>query len=72
MWEPGNSVVVQTLPWTLDAERFTLLLGVYEGDDPAAALPVTAAQPALILPSPTEARLGAFQRADEGLSLIHI
>jgi uncharacterized membrane protein len=66
MWQTGSPVVVQTLPWTLDADRFTLLLSVYEGDDPANALPVTSAQPALILPLPTQARLGAFQRDDAG------
>jgi uncharacterized membrane protein len=31
MWEPGVSVRVRTLPWSLDTEQFVPLLGIYAG-----------------------------------------
>ncbi len=31
-WDPAQPVTVTTLPWTLDAERFVLGIGVYRGD----------------------------------------
>jgi hypothetical protein len=70
LWEPGLPVLVQTLPWTLDADRFTLAVGVAEGDagwNGPGRLPVTAVDPALpLLENGTLARLGAFERTEGG------
>ncbi len=33
LWRPGERVLVQTLPWRLDVAQFTLLVGVYQGED---------------------------------------
>lgn len=33
MWTPGETVLVQSLPWQLDVDQVALLLGVYTGAD---------------------------------------
>ena len=43
-WEPGESTLIQTLPWALDAEQFALMVGVYAGESgwvEANRLPIT-------------------------------
>jgi uncharacterized membrane protein len=32
LWTPGKPVLLQTLPWTLDADHFVLGVGVYTGE----------------------------------------
>ena len=32
-WEPGQTVLVETLPWTLESDQFTLAVGLYRGED---------------------------------------
>jgi hypothetical protein len=69
-WTPGETVLVQTLPWTLDDERFTLVLGLYTGEDGwhhGGRLPLTAVNPDLpVLEEGTLVRLGGYQRTDTG------
>ncbi len=33
LWEPGTPVRIRTLPWTLEADQFVPLLGVYAGEN---------------------------------------
>ena len=33
LWQRDEVVMVETLPWQLDVDQFTLLIGLYEGDD---------------------------------------
>lgn len=33
MWQPGETVLVQSLPWALDSDHFALYLGVYRGEE---------------------------------------
>lgn len=67
MWQPGETVFVQSLPWALEGDQFALMLGVYQGEDgwtngqrlavtpaPTAALPTFEQQ--------TVVRLGGYQR----------
>ena len=64
-WDPETPVLVQTLPWTLDAEQFTLAVGLVDGE--AGRLPVAASDPALpVLENGTLARLGAYRRTGNG------
>jgi uncharacterized membrane protein len=69
-WTPGEPVLVQTLPWTLAADRFTLVLAVYTGDDGrqvAQRLPVSAEEGIVVLEAGTLARLTGYTRsADNG------
>lgn len=64
LWTPGAPVLVQTLPWTLDADRFALGVGVYAGDegwDAGARLKVRQVEPtAPLLQEGTLVRLGGF------------
>ncbi|MCB0152700.1 MAG: hypothetical protein KDE01_34235, partial [Caldilineaceae bacterium] len=66
-WQPGQKVLVQTLPWTLASDEFVLAVGVYAGEDgwdTGDRLPVTSAEPALpLLDGQTVARLGAYRTA---------
>ena len=66
-WQPGQKVLVQTLPWTLASDEFVLAVGVYAGEDgwdTGDRLPVTSTEPALpLLDGQTVARLGAFRTA---------
>ena len=73
-WTPGQTVLVQTLPWTLDADQFALMAGVYAQEDgldrePSGRgrLPVSRMDPALpLLESGSLVRLGGFARAGKG------
>ncbi len=64
LWTPGAPVLVQTLPWTLDADRFALGVGVYAGDegwDAGARLKVRQVEPTTpLLQEGTLVRLGGF------------
>lgn len=64
LWTPGMPVLVQTLPWTLAADRFALGVGVYRGEagwDVGARLRVRQVEPAVpILQAGTLVRLGGF------------
>ncbi|MCL4830764.1 MAG: DUF2079 domain-containing protein [Caldilinea sp.] len=66
-WTPGQSVRVQTLPWTLDRDAFVLGVGVYAGEDgwtDGARLNVRQVEPALpVLEGGTLVRLGGFAQA---------
>lgn len=70
MWESGSTVLVQTLPWTLDTDQFTLYLGLYEdGSDwtQGERLPVTQVAPPLPrLDDNTLVRLGGYRRTSAG------
>ncbi|MCX6044565.1 MAG: DUF2079 domain-containing protein [Chloroflexi bacterium] len=63
-WPLGATVLVQTLPWTLTTDRFTLAVGLYEGENGwqnGQRLPVTKVEPALpLLENRTIARLGGY------------
>ena len=66
-WTPGQPVLVQTLPWTLDHDAFVLGVGVYTGEEgwtQGARLNVRQAEPALpVLDSSTFVRLSGFAQA---------
>jgi hypothetical protein len=73
LWTAGRPVVVQTLPWTLNAEKFALAVGVYEGEnwESGTRLPVTSAGMGgegelsflPMLENGTLVRLGGYARA---------
>lgn len=66
-WAPRETVLVQSLPWTLEEEMFALDLGLYAGDNPNTgrlALTDTGGLPAL--EEGTLLRLGNFERAGAG------
>ncbi|MBX3015421.1 MAG: DUF2079 domain-containing protein [Caldilineaceae bacterium] len=64
-WQPGETVLVQSLPWTLDTDQFVLQLGVYQGEEgwtTGQRLPLTSA-PMPTLPAfeqQTVVRLGGY------------
>jgi uncharacterized membrane protein len=64
LWTPGAPVLMQTLPWTLDADRFVLGVGIYTGEtgwEQGKRLTVRQAEPALpVLEGDSLARLGGF------------
>lgn len=68
LWQPGSPVLVQTLPWTLDTERFVLVVGVYRGESgwrDGARLPVTSMEPDVpLMDDRTLVRLAGFGRED--------
>lgn len=71
MWQPEEIVLVQTLPWELGVDQFTLLVGMYQGEDGwhnGQRLPISAsASPAqLRLENETSVRLAAYQRTAVG------
>lgn len=68
-WTPGVPVQLSTLPWTLEAGRFTLALGVYAGENWAEGdrLAVNAVDTGLpVLENGTLLRLGGYQRSPSG------
>ena len=65
-WTPGETVLVQSLPWTVAEDAFTLDLGLYAGDNPnAGRLAVSDAGELPVLEDGTLLRLGAFERAGD-------
>ncbi|MFO7634126.1 MAG: DUF2079 domain-containing protein [Caldilinea sp.] len=69
LWTPGTPILVQTLPWTLDADEFVLGVGVYEGEDGWAngdRLMTSQVDPPLpVLEDGSMVRLGGFARSAE-------
>lgn len=71
-WLPNSSgtpIVVQTLPWTLDAAQFTLVVGLYTGNtwETGTPLPITSVDPPLPqLEGGRLVRLGGYQRTKFG------
>jgi hypothetical protein len=72
-WEPGTPVRVTTLPWAATADRFTLVIGLYTGDNWAEgeriAVRPTAPRGLPMLPvldGGTLLRLGGFRRTRDG------
>ncbi|HXF64575.1 MAG TPA: DUF2079 domain-containing protein [Caldilineaceae bacterium] len=68
-WTPGTPVAVATLPWTLEAERFVLAVGVYSGEGgwhESLRLPVAGDAPVPVLEGRTLARLGGYRRTPAG------
>jgi uncharacterized membrane protein len=71
LWQRNEMVRIATLPWTLDVEQFTLLVGVYTGADgwtTGQRLPLsTGSTPARIhLEDNTVARLGRYTKTATG------
>ena len=68
LWESDVPVQMQTLPWTLDAERFVLAVGVYQGESWSAGtrLPVVSEPPLPLLEGGSLARLGGYVRDGRG------
>ncbi len=66
-WTPGQPVLMQTLPWTLNRGAFVLGVGVYTGEDgwmQGARLNVRQIEPALpVLDGGSFVRLGGFANA---------
>ncbi len=69
-WQPGETVLVQTLPWAVDDEPFALVAGVYAGEDGwlgSGRLPIANSEPWLpVLENGTLLRLGGFERTNSG------
>lgn len=69
LWTPGQPVLVQTLPWTLGADRFVLGVGVYTGEagwEEGKRLTVRQVEPALpVLEGDSLVRLGGFVQATD-------
>jgi hypothetical protein len=69
LWTPGAPVLVQTLPWTLDADRFVLGVGVYTGEtgwEDGKRLTVRQIEPALpVLEGDSLVRVGGFVQATD-------
>jgi uncharacterized membrane protein len=69
MWTPGQTTLVQTLPWTLESTSFTLYVGVHAGDEWHTGRRLPARAPDLpLLEDGTLVRLGAFQAQPAGWS----
>ncbi|GIV76185.1 MAG: hypothetical protein KatS3mg050_0579 [Litorilinea sp.] len=69
MWDVDVPVQVSTLPWTLELDRFVLLVGVVRGKEWQAGdfLPVTgSASPVPLLAGGTLARLGGYEKLADG------
>jgi hypothetical protein len=74
LWEPGMPVRVRTLPWTLEADQFVPIVGLYAGEnwDEGEQLPIVPAEAATgfafpLLQGRKVARLGGYQRDDKGV-----
>ena len=69
-WQPGETTLVQTLPWAVAEEPLAVAVGVYAGEDGwlgAGRLPVANSEPWLpVLENGTLARLGGFERTRSG------
>lgn len=68
-WRTDETVLVQTLPWTLDVEQFALVIGVYQGEEWQTGVPLapttgpTASMPHL---ANGLVRLGGYERKRDG------
>lgn len=69
MWQTGATVAVQTLPWTLNSQRFTLAVGLYTeetGWQEGKRLAVTKMTPAWpLLENKTLVRLGGYAQGKD-------
>jgi uncharacterized membrane protein len=69
-WPPGETTLVQTLPWAVEEEPFALTVGVYAGDEGwlgSGRLPITHSEPWVpTLENGTLARLGGFVQDRSG------
>jgi hypothetical protein len=69
MWQPGETVLVQSLPWRIERDPVAVLVGVYQGEDgwtTGQRLPLTT-NPPVALPQfeqQTVLRLGGYQWRD--------
>ena len=70
MWQRDETILMQTLPWQLDVDQFTLLVGVYSGESwqSGQRLPlVTGPTPAQIhLENDTLVRVAGYRRTTTG------
>jgi hypothetical protein len=71
LWQPGPpGVTVTTLPWALAADRFTLVMGVYRGEEGWEAGDrlrlATVASDSVVAENGTLLRVGAFERSQTG------
>lgn len=72
LWQPGPpGVTVTTLPWTLAADRFTLVMGVYRGEEEGWEAGdrlqlTTVASDSVAAENGTLLRIGAFERSLTG------
>ena len=74
LWQPGVPVQVQSLPWTLAEDRFTLVVGVYTGGNwlEGTQLPITTDDAALPILEGDTLRVGGYQRTENGWELLPI
>lgn len=75
LWQPGELVLVQTLPWRLEVDQFTLLVGVYQGEDgwengQRAPLTVGPTPARIHLENNTLVRVAGYQRTPDGWTVI--
>lgn len=72
LWETGMGVQIATLPWSLDADAFVPLLGVYRGETwgEGEPLPVVTTQAQFpLLEGGNVVRLEGYTRDDQGIWL---
>ncbi len=66
-WKPGATVLVETLPWTLENDRFTLAVGLSRGEEGwqnGDRLTITSDSPDMpLLEGRSLARLGGYERS---------
>jgi len=65
-WQPGETVLVTTLPWAMETETFALLIGVHAGELPEeGALPIDGVSPAWVADDGRMLNMGVFARAQQ-------
>lgn len=66
-WDPGQTVLVETLPWTLENDQFTLAVGLYRGEEGwqnGGRLTIAGDSSDIpLLENGTLARLGGYERS---------
>lgn len=66
MWQPGETVLVQSLPWNVPSGNVTVQVGVWAGDSgQTQRLPLSDARPAA-LSGENALRVGSFARTAQG------
>ncbi len=65
-WEPEQTTLVQTLPWSPEADEFSLYVGVSGADRLKIVKAVQGDSPLPVLDGDTLVRLGAFERTNSG------
>jgi hypothetical protein len=62
-WPSGETVVVQSLPWDVQAESMTVQVGLFAGEDSTSSrLPITGVEPWRLQEGGTLLHLGTFER----------